>query len=265
MNTLIDIAEGRTIDHPLAREMRNVNENPDYRPGEADPYFRIIIPFSAGFDSTFAWRFAVDAGWPVQLVYVDTGAPYTDVEYDRGKAMGADFDVVTLNVDYERFGVIDLGRNALIIWSLAELALERGLWGHIWFGCHGDPGETTITGGDKSFKFIVMVNDYLAKYAVASVSLQAPLIGLTKADMLAIAIRRGWAGYLDMSISCTSPTLAGEHCGDCTSCTMRWLAYRENDRDPGFDLAPGRLDRLWAKRREQHIGVSANAARQQAL
>lgn len=272
MQILVDIAEGIVTDDPLgiAAETRNVVENPDYTPTD-DSQFRVVIPFSGGLDSTFAWRLAEDAGWPTELFYIDTGAAYSNDERGVARMMGAKIRNIEQPVDYVKYAHIDLARNAIILHAVARAATKQGWWGHIWFGCHGNPGETTIRGGDKSFWFVNLMNRWIGEFGeeLGNWTVQAPLIGLTKADMIRVADDRGWLGYLDRSLSCTEPRWDNHYgsmpCTVCDSCIQRFVAYAEAGLSAGYTVEQDAIDRMWEKRARQQIPDSANARRQQRV
>lgn len=250
---------------PFDAEVSNVNENPDYRHQPAQD-FRVLVPWSGGMDSTALVLMATDAGLPVLPIYIDTGAPYS--EHERAllpllkAACGLPAIELQLPIDYERWGVIDKNRNGVILAAVAEMGTDCGWWGHIWFGNTGDPGETTWRGGDKSFWFVTEMNVQLAAHQLPW-TVQSPLIGLTKGDVLRLLISRN-RGALEWTLSCTSG--GATHCRECVSCAMRWLAYQELGVDvwPETDMRPA-LVQLHDKRVTQRRWGSPIARAQRNL
>lgn len=65
------------------------------------------------------------------------------------------------------------------------------------------------------------------------ISIHAPLIKMTKGEIVALGIELG-VDYSN-TISCYDPTSTGLSCGKCHSCLTRIKAFRENDmKDPIF-------------------------------
>jgi len=264
LDRYIDVAEGRDTESFLAREVADITEVQGYEAAQ-DGTFRVLVPWSGGMDSTtLAWM-GYDAGLPVVPVYVDTGAAYSDIErYLAVDLLEAPPAVIELPTDYVKHGVIDLARNGVIMAAIAEWAARQGWWGHIWFGNGGDPGETTWRGGDKSFWFVHRMNVDLAEVGL-DFTVQSPLIGLTKGDQVALWQRADMDAEYRKTLSCTSP-VGGRHCRRCTSCAMRWLAWKENRTDlwPDTDmLAPLRY--LVEKREKQNLMKGRLAENQRNL
>jgi 7-cyano-7-deazaguanine synthase in queuosine biosynthesis len=204
------------------RAMADCAENPDWSGSDHDDALRVVVPLSGGLDSTTLWAMATEAGYPAKAVYVDTGAPYAAVEIARARGItGGDLHILTgPDITYQHAAHIQMGRNIILLWALAEHARSRVWWGEIWFGNHAE--ETKNVGGDKSFRFLATAQ-HLLTAAGHDLRLASPLAGLTKPDLV-----RWWdaRGRLDEALAAyTCFTGAPEHCGRCWACMQRLLAF----------------------------------------
>lgn len=212
---------------------------------EIDSDFRIAIPLSGGLDSSTCYEMALDAGLPVVPYYVDTGASYSKQERLFLEQRNIIHEIIHLPLSYQRDGVIDKGRNAVILFTIAMDMARQGQWGEIWFGGHlGPAGEAPIRGGDKSHRFLLTFNQLLARKGY-DVGVCRPMATMTKADMVA-----WWMEYrttedaLD-TWSCFDPrpseSMDGSRCGHCNACFRWWAAFAAHG------IPVHTMERLWAE------------------
>lgn len=190
--------------------------------------YQVLVPCSGGLDSATALAMCATAGLTPVAVYVDTGAPYAKAEIDVVRRLCenrvlCDFRVEKVAVDYTRYGYVDRGRNAIIIWTLAHQMRDYQAWGEIAFGNIADVEETPIVGGDKTLRFFATMQ-HLLTISGFDVRLTNPVGHMRKSDLV-----RWWQGrgHLDVAINDTRSCYdTVEHgCGQCRSCFRRYMAF----------------------------------------
>jgi 7-cyano-7-deazaguanine synthase in queuosine biosynthesis len=215
---------------PLSQEMAQVKENPEAAAPQADPNFMISLPVSAGVDSTTCWLMAREAGLPHQAAYVNTGAVYAQQEIDAvvriGSMFGEQVDVIMQPTTYQRWDYIDRGRNAVIVWALAQRLQAAGLWGEVWLGDVSDWSEEPVRGGDKSRRWLSTMQHLLVINGM-DVRLVSPLGTVQKVDAVRWCLAHGYDEVLAMTRSCYET--AAVACGRCWCCFHRWLAFEACD------------------------------------
>lgn len=223
---------------PLDEQMTACWENDEAPPvpeGLAEA-FRVVVPVSGGLDSTVCWLMALEAGLPVQPVFVDTGATYINDEW-RAVQQIADRlgqPVRRVNVPYggDTWLHNHRARNAVIVLTLAQLMRTGGWWGEVWFGNLGEVNETPIYGGDKSHRWFLDVNQLLTLDG-HDVRVVSPLGALSKTDAARWAAERGHAEVLLMTRSCYE---AGDRaCLSCLCCFRREFALMKAGLLHDFD------------------------------
>lgn len=221
--------QGDLSERPFTREWLEVHDNPDWHGDETDDRFLVVVPVSGGLDSLTCMAMAVRGGLDIQPVYIDTGAPYSAAEIDRAHelvarvAPAARLEVMSVKVAYQTLGgYIDLGRNALLGWMLAERIARYERWGEVWFGNVGDWQESPVRGGDKSHRFFGTFQHVLSGSGF-DVRIVNPLIGHTKVDLVHWWAQRGLVELAASSFSCygTGPS----QCGRCRACFKRWVTF----------------------------------------
>lgn len=202
------------------QEQKMVPENPDYREPIA-PGFRVAIPVTGGMDSSTLWMMALEAGLPVEPVYVDVGQSY------RAAEMAAVLDVLGVEPEVlygptlgDGWKHVILGRNWHAIAAIAHWMTSRGLWGELWFG--NLAGETPTVGGDKSSRFFTTTQHLLTMLG-HDVQLHSPLRGLDKTDLVRWWAARGKVHLLARTKSCLHPS--GSACGRCQTCFRKMVAF----------------------------------------
>lgn len=220
-----------------------------------DAAFRIVVPMSGGLDSTTCWRMAEHGNLPVELFYVDTRSAWSQTEKKLLADRGIDFEVIEPTAKFKTDRMVQYGRNAVILWLLAEEMQRRGWWGEIWFGGHmGPAGESPIRGGDKSHRFLLTFNQLLAG-AEIDVRVSTPLAGLTKPDMLRWLMTNQYINEGYKTFSCFAP-IDDRRCGGCNACFKWWAAFASLGipvHDERWQKATG-LD-LWGSPPSWHDGT----------
>ena len=239
---------------PFSAQMAACWENPDYTPDPArSERFLVDVPLSGGIDSTTAWLMALTAGLPTHATYVDTGAGYSQDEWDVVKAITADIDTdvdyIHRPVRFQQWQHVDRARNAVIVYTIADKYQATDQWGEIWFGNIAEWAETPIYGGDKSHRWLLTMQQLLTVEGY-DVRLASPLGSMTKADAVAWCVRNGWTDVIVRTRSCYTPGMTS--CGQCRSCFRRWIALEANDLNGHPDAWPGTTLNFTAQARDLH-------------
>ncbi len=206
---------------------RNVYDVPEAGGGlKRDSRFMVGLAMTGGLDSTTMWNMLEEAGTPYRMVYFDMGQPYAAAELKAIRDItGRDPELYQIPLPFVQHTHMLSGRNAVILWQLAELLTQHGGWGELWFG--NVQGESPVLGGDKSRRFL---NDMTALFAFSrlDVRLVTPLLGLDKTDEILYWKER------DMTIAKrTKSCFAAEtgQCGRCQACFLKWAAFVAADVD----------------------------------
>jgi 7-cyano-7-deazaguanine synthase in queuosine biosynthesis len=217
--------------------------------------FAVALPVTGGMDSTTLWAMAAEAGVPAQPYYVDLGQEYATTEMAVARQLiGRDLTVITRNPTTRRFAHIIPGRNAAIIFSVAQAMASLGWWGELWLG--NLAGESPPVGGDKSARFLSTSQQLLTLLGL-DINLQSPLGALDKPDLVRWWAARGRVEELALTKSCFHPTLRA--CGRCQTCFRKFVAFH----------AAGEADALswdqpvdWSTHTEKYWRVMTEAADQ---
>lgn len=211
-----------------ATNIGNVPENPEHKEVE-DNNFKVYIPVTGGMDSLTLWQMATEAGYPVVPIYIDAGQEYASLEIAHAQNTvaedGLELEVVKIEAPFKRYKHILLGRNALVLYTIAEIMRERKQWGEIWLG--NLAGESPTVGGDKSRRFL---NDTqrLLTYRGYDVRIETPLIGMDKPDEVAYWKDRNIEKLINTK-SCFSDS--SNQCGECQTCFRKWAAFMAHNID----------------------------------
>jgi 7-cyano-7-deazaguanine synthase in queuosine biosynthesis len=205
-----------------AREQLQVPEAGGEPPPGRSEGFAVALAVSGGMDSTTLWAMATEADLPALPYYVDVGQEYAQAELTvlRG-LIGREPTVITVRPPIRaRFGHIIPGRNATIVFSVADALRTLGRWGEIWLG--NLAGESPPVGGDKSARFLSTTQQLLTLLGY-DVNLCSPLGALDKPDLVRWWTARGRLEELARTKSCFHPTLRA--CGSCQACFRRLVAF----------------------------------------
>lgn len=211
----------------FVENITNVPENPAYKE-PTNKGFLTILPVSGGMDSTTLWRMLEESGRDFLPVYVNMGQEYAEIELATIRSLfpGKEIQELKIDVKFKQFKHILTGRNAIIIFALAELFREKGAWGEIWFG--NLQGESPIEGGDKSLRFFNDIQQLLTLMNY-DVRVCNPLIGLDKPDEVAYWMDRD-IELFKKTKSCFDPEV--HQCGKCQTCFRKYVAFKVH----GIDL-----------------------------
>lgn len=200
----------------------------------AHPLFRILVPVSGGLDSTALYHMALSTGREVVPVYVQAGQEYEGPEIDALASLGIEPHKIQIPPPEKGTGShIIFGRNARVIEAIAAYAHSEGWWGELWFG--NVMGESHVVGNDKSSRFMNGMQAILfdSGYEVRIVN---PLIGLTKADIVAWYVQNGYEEMFHLIRPCVGKE--GRVCGACSTCAKFVLACEYNDIDWSLFFPP---------------------------
>lgn len=208
------------------------------------PTKSIVVPVSGGLDSTLCYLMAKQTGMNVIPLYFDIGQPYSAKEIQALKDLSIRAIIVRLNVpDAIKNGKwsaqwkhIIPARNFLFLSTAAEFLATEG---YVYFGALDGEIKERL-GGDKSRKFVEIMNDELSKMPFPA-ELVMPLEKFDKPQAIAHAINelKIPVEYLVRTLSCFDGKDNG-HCGKCQACFRRFMAFYangvdlRNDDDFGF-------------------------------
>jgi 7-cyano-7-deazaguanine synthase in queuosine biosynthesis len=229
---------GKGIVHLPSDEMieigKEVCDEPE-RPGEWKPDYsrdRLnAVLVSGGLDSSVLWWMTEE---PKEGFYIDIGQEYCPKEVESLSEMGIPYKMVSLKTDIMglnrgRWKHILPGRNLLFFFAIAELYPLGEV--DIYFASTN--GEMPLVGGDKSYRFLRLVNDILKPYGKKVVT---PLEKMTKTDEVRWCIENGYLDKIKHSISCFSGEVG--RCGKCQSCLRTWIAFSNNGVEIDFRVDP---------------------------
>jgi 7-cyano-7-deazaguanine synthase in queuosine biosynthesis len=208
--------------------------------GRLDSY-AVALPVTGGMDSTTLWAMALEANVPAQPYYVDVGQDYAKAELAVVRELiGREPTVITTKPITGRAAHIIPGRNATIIFSIADALATYGWWGELWLG--NLAGESPAVGGDKSARFLSTTQQLLTLLGY-DLNLQSPLGALDKPDLVRWWAARDRVEELARTKSCFHPTLRA--CGQCQTCFRKYVGFHAAGRydyalewDGPVDFAP---------------------------
>jgi 7-cyano-7-deazaguanine synthase len=189
----------------------------------------LVVLASGGVDSTLVCAMAVEAGVEVYPCFINYGQLAAAKEWSACQAILASLNVMPpRHIDVSGFGaaipsgltssahrlredVFLPGRNMLLLTIGASYAATVGASG-VAIGLLR-PEDALF--GDQRPEFLASVQTALQNALSCPIRVLAPLISMSKADVLALAEERGLAG----TYSCHAGTAAP--CGRCVSCLER--------------------------------------------
>lgn len=213
----------------LVEEVVNVPERPaDYKPVFKFKEPKIVVLVTGGLDSTYVYQCVKEnyATNEIVAIYVDIGQPYAKKEIDALARLQIPYvlerqtELIWTTDKYWKH--IIPARNLLLLAIAAEHLADTG--GLIMFGAVN--GEMPVIGGDKSQRFIRVVNQLL-KNSPNTIHVTTPLKDLTKTDIV-FKMQANNPGTVEKTVSCFSGG-PGVHCGACQACLRKWIAFTNND------------------------------------
>jgi 7-cyano-7-deazaguanine synthase in queuosine biosynthesis len=186
-----------------------------------------ILLYSGGPDCLIAYHYL---GKP-QTLYVNLGHKYRDKEklsifQTIPNTIIMDNEIIG---NYEKKDAEIPMRNLLLsmcgVWEGAE---------KVWISIQKD--EMNIP--DRSEEFFLYISSFLSFLSGKNISVDTPFRNMDKTDMVTWYIKNvGDMGRLLSTTSCYSdPEKSIAHCGDCPACFRRYVAFKNNDVDPGYKL-----------------------------
>jgi len=183
-----------------------------------------ILLYSGGMDSYIAWHFL---SYPPTM-FVRLGHRYEKMEFD------AAYNTIPETFFTKRYPLGEFEqpdayipmRNLL----LAMVAVGRGA-DKVWLVVQKD--EMSIA--DRSEEFFDSVSKFLSFLVGRQVEVDTPFRSMDKTDMVRWYVENGKdVAELKRTIGCYNPTWG--HCGDCPACFRRFVAFKNNGLDPGYEL-----------------------------
>lgn len=165
-----------------------------------------LILLSGGMDSALCLaRYGAELS-----IGFDYGQPHA-IELRYAKRIADHFHVQFESIELQKMPLIDdvvfAGRNAVMLSTAASIAQSRGI-DTVVIGCNSGDAHRFP---DCRPEFIASIGAALSVYGV---SVSAPLIGTTKAQIVSEARAIG----LPETWTCYEPTSDGRPCGVCLSC-----------------------------------------------
>lgn len=186
-----------------------------------------VLLFSGGMDSLIAWEFL---GQPASL-YVDFGHKYAKQESERVRTIGPKDRVLVYSG--MKFGVFERDdaeipqRNMYLAMLAANFGYDK-----IWIIAQKD--EMSIP--DRTPEFYQKASEMLTLLNEREIIVATPFEDMDKTDMVAWWLNEGHsAETLLKTWACYHPW-KGEPCGNCGACLRRYVAFKNNDIDPGYEL-----------------------------
>jgi 7-cyano-7-deazaguanine synthase len=190
-----------------------------------------VLMFSGGLDSYLAYLTLLDNGIKPKLVYASHGSKNDEEQLYDAKLL-ARLHQQELIIDTS----LNLGKweheNAFIPNRNGLLAYIGALYGdHIWFAIMD--GEQTYT--DCRQDTFMAVSLSLTKLSGKPVVVDSPFWDKTKAEVIA-DLDPKWYPRLKMTYSCHNGDET--HCGHCSACFRRWVAFEVNGIDTSWKVLP---------------------------
>jgi 7-cyano-7-deazaguanine synthase len=208
----------------LANEVYNVPEKPKgYHPKKKGLSKEVAVLVTGGLDSTALYYWALKKYKKVRAFYIDIGSPYAKKEiealHNLGMPVSIRIDEGFIGYEKEYWKHIIPARNLYFL----SLVAEEMKGGTILFGATN--GEMPIRGGDKSKRFIQLINKEFAKLPYP-IKVEVPFADWTKGMIVAWMKKNKLIRQLGQTISCFS----GEKgpCGACQSCLRKSMALITN-------------------------------------
>lgn len=206
--------------------------------------------FSGGLDSYLALLTLLDNGITPKLVYSAHGSKnhFEQLHYARVLARKHGLEVIvndTLNLgSWEEENAFIPNRNGF-------LAFVGALYGDTIHFAIMD-GEQTYT--DCRQDTFLALSISLTKLSGKPVTVGSPFWDLTKAEVIS-RLSPKYLPFLTSTYSCHNGTT--EHCGYCSACFRRWVAFELNNLSDVWKIHPSRTglaEQYYFKAKENHYG-----------
>lgn len=180
---------------------------------------KTVLLYSGGIDSTVLLYDLIEQGDTVMAVGFDYDQPHRiELQHadDLCAAAGVPYEIIPLELGWLGVtvdGLVFPNRNSIFVSVAAGFAMSRG-YESVAIAPHaGDYADFP----DCRPGWVHAMNDVLRSATAGAVSLRAPYLTFTKAELVALGRRLG--APLDATWSCYGP--GPEPCGTCLACTSR--------------------------------------------
>ena len=184
----------------------------------------LILLYSGGMDSLIGWEW-LDRP---KTLYVDLGHKYREKELVAIQKTIPDTKIIENHVigNYEKEDAEIPNRNLL-------LAMYAALEGADNIAVIVQKDEMSIP--DRSDVFFDATSDLLSLLNNRRIEVFSPFASMDKTDMVE------WFLHRDLPVQPLLDTVGcysdeDGHCGDCPACLRRFIAFKNNDVDPGYIL-----------------------------
>jgi len=181
---------------------------------------RNVVLVSGGLDSTIGYFMWLAQGREPTGLYIDFGQKYKEAELYAMRQLGIHFEEETIALSVENrvgeWAHIIPARNMIALLHAAQKGSNAILFSVV-------NGESPPRGGDKSDRFITLMDDMLPQRIYT-------MRERTKAQWVRFAIDQKimTIEQLLKTYSCFEGTV-GVQCGRCQSCLRRYIAFAYND------------------------------------
>lgn len=185
----------------------------------------VVVLFSGGVDSTVCAEMARRSGALYRLLHVQYGQANAEMEMVTSgrwaRSHGLERTIIegAIRAPELHAGIGEAGaryvpgRNLALLSLAANFAASHGCR-EVWIGCNKDDSTDYPDCRDDFIRAVSALTE-----SSAGVSVVAPLLGKTKAEVMALADTLGI--NLADTWSCYEPTRTGAPCGTCNACRLR--------------------------------------------
>lgn len=187
-----------------------------------------VVLFSGGMDSLIAWEYLKR---PDRL-YVRMNHRYQNEELSRIEGMKLPGNLLIVDLlelgRYEKSDAEIPLRNLY----LAMICVNRG-YSNIWLVVQKDE----MGAPDRTMSFMDKISSLLSVLSGRVIQVRTPFEFMDKSDMVSWYVSEGLnLELLRSTWACYFP-IGGEPCGNCGACLRRYVAFRENGLNPGYELS----------------------------
>ncbi len=199
---------------------------------------KVAVLFSGGVESSCLLYLYLSKGWIVYPVYVMTGQFWEKFEYRRASSLWGyakrtypklmPIKCIVTKTAQTKFKLIKTEeelfiplRNLTLLTAVGSYAISKGAY-HIGIGSLG-----LYPFPDNNFDYIKEVEALMSKGAKISLSVNAPLLGMEKSEV--VQRFKGLVPF-HLTFSCINPVVRkGKvfHCGRCIKCMERHEAFKD--------------------------------------
>ena len=206
-----------------------------------------VVLLSGGMDSTLAFMMSHREDPTTRGLWVDLGQPYSKkeksvIQFLKKRYSSSIFELSCLVVNEQNGNVPTIDNQVIDGRNLTLACLAANYGDEIWL-CALD-GEMHEYMPDKNKAFFDTATIALTQAYGRSVRVKTPFVDLTKAELIALALKKGITKEEILSTStCYHPSI--KKCGKCSACVKRWIALKLNKISERTEKSP--LDSEYAK------------------